>query len=228
MIKVLQNWEEIGCSVLALGEKGIPQHGSPEKCWDFNILVELVEDLPREVEIIDLGCSGLHTLGLLHHLGFERLVGVDLGPTLLDRVKLIRLMLREKSWRRPFKVKRGDMTRTRFADGRFDLATCVSVLEHGVDRERFMAEAGRLLKAGGFLLVTADYWGERIDMGATTGEFNLPWEILAREDVEELVELGRRYGLRLKEDTGVPKCGNRCILWQGKKFTFVGVVFVKE
>ena len=228
MIKVLQNWEEIGQSVLELGRCGIPRHSSLEKCWDFRILTELVDGWPSNIEIVDMGCSGLHTLGLLGHLGFKRMWGVDLCPTVLDRVKMLRMMIDQKKFSLPFKIKRQDMTQTSFESGRFELATCISVLEHGVDRDRFMAEAGRLLKVGGFLMVTADYWQEKIDMDGTDQQFNLPWQILSREDVEGLIDSGRRYGLKLKQEMSVPECSDRCIIWQDKTFTFICLVFVRE
>ncbi len=228
MIKVLQNWDEIGRAVIGLGEMDIPRHGSLEKCWDFEILTGLVADMPRNIDIVDMGCSGLHTLRLLHHLGFQNLYGVDLCPTLLDRAKQLKLMLREKRLTSPFKVKRGDMTRTSFTTGRFDLATCISVLEHGVNRQAFIKEAARILKPGGMLMVTADYWQDRVDMGGIGQEFNLPWTILSREDIESLIRLGQENGLHLKNKMDIPACDQRCIIWQKKRFTFIALVFVRE
>jgi hypothetical protein len=45
--------------------------------------------------------------------------------------------------------------------------TCLSVIEHGVDVSRFLWEAQRILRPGGFLIISTDYWTEPL---ITTGK----------------------------------------------------------
>jgi len=78
MVKVLQNWEEIGRATKFLEREGLPRHGSSEKCWDYHRLFEVVKDFPRSAAILDMGCSGVHTLRFLHAMGFADLTGIDL------------------------------------------------------------------------------------------------------------------------------------------------------
>ena len=119
MIKVLQNWEEIGRAAKFIERKGLPRHGSTEKCWDYFQLYELIKDRQRSAPVLDMGCSGVHTLAFLHRMGFRDLAGLDLHITLLDRLLQTGRMWRERTWRRPFRLYRGDLTKTSF--GIFDL-----------------------------------------------------------------------------------------------------------
>lgn len=228
MIKVLQNWDEIGQAAKFLAQKELPKHGNGEKNWDLYQLHRLVEKLDRGARIIDLGCSGVHTLKFLHALGFTDLAGVDLHITGLDRLQQAVRMWRGRTLRRPFKLYTRDLTDTGFGGNKFDFAACVSVIEHGVNFEKFLAEASRLLKPGGLLFVTADYWEEQIDLGDERGEFALPWKILCRKDVEDIIDLAGRFGFELYENCDIPSCSERCILWRKKEFTFIAMVFRRQ
>lgn len=227
MIKVLQNWEEIGRSTHELDRKSLPRHGSVEKCWDLFQLYQISQELPRSARAIDLGCSGLHTLKFLYGMGFRDLTGVDLHFTVQDRLLHWAKMWRQRSLRRPYRLCQGDMTRTGFPGQSFDLASCVSVIEHGVDCRQFMAEAGRLLKKGGKLLLTADYWQEPIDVSDVRGEFGLDWNILSRKDIEAILVCARESGFALLDNQDIPACQDRCLIWNKKEYTAICLGWVK-
>lgn len=227
MIRVLQNWEEIGSAHKFLALNDLPRHGSAEKCWDLRLLYDIVEPLPRTAKIIDLGCSGVHTLKFLYALGFQNLTGVDLKPAVTDRINQVLRMWRGRTLTRPFKLYRRDITQTRFPQKTFDLATCVSVIEHGLDFEKFLIESSRILKPGGLLFVTADYWQEKIDISGDPGEYGLAWNILCKKDIEDIIELAGRFEFELYEDGGIPKCADRCTAWHRREFTFIAVVLRK-
>lgn len=227
MIKVLQDWREIGQAYKFLSHKELPRHNSAEKCWDFCQLHGLVEGLDRGVKMIDLGCSGVDTLKLLNGMGFENLTGVDLNIGCRDRMWQAVRMWRGRTLRRPFRLYKRDLTRTGFPETSFDVATCISVIEHGVDCEKFLSEASRLLRPGGLLFVTADYWQEKIDVSDDAGEYGMPWGILCRKDVEAFVSSAGRYGFEPCQDVVVPDCAERCVVWHGQEFTFVSLTFKK-
>lgn len=82
----------------------------------------------------------------------------------------------------------GDIAAMPFADGHFDRAYCISVLEHGEDPERMLDELWRVLKPGGRLLVTFDV--------ASPALPDSPF------DLERARELVARFGLRVPDHNG--------------------------
>ena len=121
---------------------------------------------------------------ILHELGYSRLSGIDLNP---DLVKM------------PFAdaidYRVGNFHHTGFLDASFDAITAVSVIEHGFDGPRLLAEISRLLKPGGVLLASVDYWQSKVD---TTGlmTFGLTWDIFSEMDLRRFIKDAEDYGLQ--------------------------------
>jgi SAM-dependent methyltransferase len=229
MIKVLQNWEEIGLANKSLGRGDLPKHRSAEKNWDLYHLYTLAQPLPRATaRIIDLGCAGSHTLKFLHALGFLHLFGVDLAPNLTDRLFQLREMFHRRRLTPSFRITRGDLTRTRFPDAHFDLAVCLSVIEHGVDLEAFLAEASRLLKPGGQLFITTDYWESPLTPAPGPRPFNLPWKVYSKTDLQVLLARAARFGFTPGPDPTLPPCSDKPVVWNGLEYTFLCLVLQKS
>jgi hypothetical protein len=57
---VLQDWQEIGDSILKLRQVGANLHDGAggEKNWDHAQLYEIVKDMDRSASILDIGCGG--------------------------------------------------------------------------------------------------------------------------------------------------------------------------
>ncbi|MFN3644295.1 MAG: class I SAM-dependent methyltransferase [Gemmobacter sp.] len=221
MIEVLRDWRDVGSATKRIRRQNLPGHGLPEKNWDLCQLHRLVEPLARNAPIVDLGCGGLHGLRFLVALGFTRLTGIDLSITLRDRAVQARRLLR--NGRLPFRLRRGDILRTPFADGSAEVLVALSVVEHGVDPDRFFAEAVRLLRPGGALFVSTDYWPETVETGPDL--FGMPWTILDRAGLDAFVQAGLRAGLRLEREDRLPEVGDRVVVWGGREYTFVSIVF---
>lgn len=100
--------------------------------------------------ICDLGCGPGRNLVFLAGQGFE-VYGVDTSVTALE-------MARQKAGRLGLKVNltKGDMTSLLFPDLFFDAIICVYVIYHGTldSIKRAISEIGRVLRPGGFVLVT--------------------------------------------------------------------------
>jgi SAM-dependent methyltransferase len=224
VIKVLRSWLDIGEACTSLAAAGLPRHSSPEKNWDLFLLQTLLRGMPKDRAIVDLGCGDLSTLKLLDALGFRDLHGVDLSIPVRAYVSQTVRMLRRRTMTPPFHLHRGDMTRTHFPDATFDLATCISVIEHGVDVEAFFREVARILKPAGRLLVTTDYWEDGIEPATTVQPFGLPWTPFSREGVVQLVETAGTAGLMLEEGAEIPPCRDRCVVWNGRAYTFIALV----
>ncbi len=227
MIKVLQNWSEIGRAVEQLENMGLPRHSNTEKCWDMVLLSKIAEPLSRQAKILDMGCSGLYTLRLLDKMGFSELLGLDLTPTCIDRIKQLKIMFERKQLKPVYRIAKKDMLASGLAGESFDLITSISVIEHGVDLDKFIMESARLLKPGGRLFVTADYWPDRIDCSDSVKQFGLNWQILCKDDIEKILAKAKECGLRLMEPGEIPLTDDKCIFWQKKAYTFIALGFTK-
>jgi SAM-dependent methyltransferase len=77
-------------------------------------------------------------------------------------------------------LRHGDAARLELADGTFDVVVCVEAAFHFEARERFFAEAHRVLRPGGRLVLadilarTEPYWTDRIFWSAFDRFFSVP------------------------------------------------------
>jgi ubiquinone/menaquinone biosynthesis C-methylase UbiE len=96
--------------------------------------------------VLDVGCGeGVLTHEWAQRLGDGRIVGIDLEDP--------KLAAEWDTRRRPnLEYRTADATSLAFADGEFDLAAAIEVLEHVPEPERTLAEMARV--AGRHLLVS--------------------------------------------------------------------------
>mmetsp|Transcript_15622 Transcript_15622/g.37278 ORF Transcript_15622/g.37278 Transcript_15622/m.37278 type:complete len:164 (+) Transcript_15622:1311-1802(+) len=105
-------------------------------------------------------------------LGFRSLIGCDL-PNQLDRVA-------EAS---DVSIVPCDLHNTTFGTGSADVVVALSVIEHGVNIPRFLTEANRLLRQGGSLLISFDYWPSQRNMSTKQYDYGDSWRIWSWRDV---------------------------------------------
>jgi 2-polyprenyl-3-methyl-5-hydroxy-6-metoxy-1,4-benzoquinol methylase len=118
---------------------------------------------PREVRLLDIGCSSGALLMSARALGFNA-EGVELSADAADTAR-----------RAGLKVFTGSLDAARFPAATFDAAILMEVIEHLDDPRAMLAECRRILKPGGILLVTtpnAGSWTARIRGARWTG-YNL-------------------------------------------------------
>jgi ubiquinone/menaquinone biosynthesis C-methylase UbiE len=90
--------------------------------------------------ILDVGCGeGVLTEQWADQLGSGRIVGIDLDDPKLKAEW-------DKRQRANLEYRVEDATNLSFADGEFDMATAIEVLEHVPDPERTVAEMARVAK----------------------------------------------------------------------------------
>ena len=122
----------------------------------------------------------------------------------------------------------GDATATRFEAGTFDAVTCLSVIEHGVPIPEFLAEAARLLRPGGVLVISTDYDADPPD---TTGHtaYGAPVHIFSPVEIEELIKHADEAGFDL-DGSFSPDHPARPVHWKriGLRFTFVRITFTRR
>ena len=133
----------------------LPLHHDRPKNWDALGAVATVLELCGDgASVLDAGSARYSSvLPWLRLYGLKDLVGNNLE-------------FGDDVWRDGVVFRYGDITDTDFPDGRFDAVTCMSVVEHGVPLEPFLAESARILRPGGVLVVSTDYDADPPD---TTG-----------------------------------------------------------
>ncbi len=141
----------------------------------FHSTLDELWDKAAPGSMLDVGCGeGVLTVEWAERLGDGRVVGID-----LDDPKLRAEW--EKRERPNLEFRAEEATRLSFADGEFDMASAIEVLEHVPDPEATLAEMARV--AGRHLLVSVPreplwrglnmargaYWR---DLGNTPGHVN--------------------------------------------------------
>ncbi len=97
---------------------------------------------PRDLEILDVGCGAGNMMHHLNCYGRVRGIEVDARPVKIAQA-------------RGYDVRQADAARgIPFPDASFDLVTALDVIEHVDDDAAILREARRVLKPGGYLLIT--------------------------------------------------------------------------
>ena len=179
----LQSMAEINEATAEIQNYSLIPHGLSCKNWDIMRILPRIKD----GDFCDLGADGSFILNNLAHCGH---VGKKYGIDLQFAAD------REEGEIKYFK---GDLMHTPFADGEFETLTCLSVVEHSVSYSELAKECARLLKPGGQLFLTCDYWTPKPDTSLTK-LYSLDWNILDRANVEELVAEMEKVGLKITSD----------------------------
>ena len=227
MIRVLQNWEQVGNALLSVQRRGLPAHESAQKNWDHWLLLQAIAGLPKGAPVLDLGCGNGFTLKLLAADDYTNLDGID--SHLSPRLRIGRWLWswRNRTWRKPFRLHRGDFTQMEFPAGAYDIAFSVSVIEHGVRLAPFLEECHRVLKPNGLLFVTADYWEPKIQTDSTHNAFGRAWHIFSAEEIERFLFVAGKVGFQLVERGSIPPCGQPMVHWQDKDYTTISLLLRK-
>jgi len=213
MIKVLKSHGELDSCRNRLIEHGLPLHVDSYKNWDLFYLNQFVDSFEKDIKVLDSGCWNLQVAKILKHKGYKDITCIDLYES-------------DKHWKNDNKrnkelgvvLEKGNAEDTRFDDNCFDLVTSVSVIEHGVNVDRFLKETSRILKTEGHLFLTCDYWETKID--------TLPgWNIFSKEEINELILTAKEFNLNLLNEVIIPDCDERVVEWLGKSYTFLLMIF---
>lgn len=195
----------------------LPLHHDRPKNWDaLGAVATVLDRCGTDARVLDAGSARYSSvLPWLRLYGLTDLVGNNLEFG--DDVRRDGVLFRY-----------GDITATDFPDGRFDAVTCMSVVEHGVPLEPFLAESARILRPGGVLVVSTDYDQDPPD---TTGMtmYGTPVHIFSPGEIGELVVTAGRHGLDLLGDLALVHA-ERPVHWKrtGLDYTFIRLAFVRR
>jgi SAM-dependent methyltransferase len=213
VLKTRREWEDATAQVNALG---LHSHPTPSKNWDsLAALACTLERTGPEARILDAGAEVFSViLPWLFLYGYRNLVGINLA---FDRP--VR--------RGPIRYERGDLTRSRFDAGSFDAIICQSVVEHGVDVPAYLAEMARLLRPGGVLMTSVDYFSEPTATGGCR-PYGMDYRVFSQPDIVDLLATARRVGLVPCDPIDL-SCEERAIRWDtyGLEYTFLMLTLQK-
>lgn len=180
MNKFLQTRKEVDECTSYINRKGLIEHSFSCKNWDVALICKEL----KNGDILDMGSNGSFLLHNAVKLGIKgRKCGIDLGNPeyQIDGVEYIQ----------------GDLMKTPYSNNSFDTITCLSVIEHEVDYKALAKECSRLLRKGGILYITFDYWNPKIDTSDVgTALYGLTWNVLDVNDAERLIVAFKAQGLQ--------------------------------
>jgi SAM-dependent methyltransferase len=193
---------------------GLPLHPDRPKNWDaLGAVATVLDAVGPRAAVLDAGGARYSSV-----LPWLRLYGLsDLVANNLEFGADVR--------RDGVLFRYGDITSTDFPDGRFDAVTCMSVIEHGVPVEAFLAESARILRPGGVLVVSTDYDQQPPD---TTGHhaYGQQVHIFSPAEIEALVRAAAGHGLTLRGKLALTH-PERPVHWTrtGLDYTFIRLAF---
>lgn len=206
-LKSRAEWEQ----VLAEAKKArLPLHRGGEKNWDHLAAVSaiLAETTPA-ARVLDAGAEFYsNVLPALYAYGYRHLYGVNLAFT-------------REARRGPIRYMPGDITRLPFEDGYFDAASSMSVIEHGVPLAAWLREMYRVLKPGGLLIASTDYYPTAINTAGKTA-YGAPIKIFTRAEIETTIRLAESLGFERTGELDLD-CDEKPVQWQqyGLEYSFV-------
>lgn len=141
--------------------------------------------LNRDIAAADFGCGGAETLMLLDKLGFENVTAADYDEETLTKIRKI-FKGRVEGVKVDFNEKLPMETRS------LDLITAFEVVEHVVKAEFFLAEVNRVLKEGGYLIITTpnhSFYKSRTKAlrGDRLGKEGVHYRFFTKEHFEEVL-----------------------------------------
>lgn len=206
-LKSRKEWEH----VLAEAKKArLPLHRCGEKNWDHLAAVSaILAETTSAARVLDAGAEFYsNVLPTLYAYGYRNLYGVNLAFT-------------RESRRGPIRYMPGDITRLPFEDGYFDAASSMSVIEHGVPLAAWLREMYRVLKPGGLLIASTDYYPTAINTAGKTA-YGAPIKIFTRAEIETVVRLAESLGFKRTGELDLD-CEEKPVQWQqyGLEYSFV-------
>jgi glycosyltransferase involved in cell wall biosynthesis/SAM-dependent methyltransferase len=188
----------------------LPLHRDRPKNWDaLGAVATVLTHVGRDARVLDAGSARYSSvLPWLRLYGGSQLVGINLE-------------FGEEVRRGPVRFRYGDVTATAFPDASFDAVTCMSVIEHGVPVEAFLAETARILRPGGVLALSTDYDAQPPDTTGITA-YGVPVRIFGPDDIRRLVQHAESCGLELLGDLPLEHA-ERPVHWKrtGLDYTFI-------
>ncbi len=190
----------------------LPLHRDPAKNWDHVEAAAIVlANTDPSAPVLDAGAELYgNVLPILYLYGYRQLYGINLD---------FKFQMR----RGPIRYLPGDITKTEFASNHFGAATCLSVIEHGVPIRPYFQEMHRILRPGGVLVTSTDYFPTPI---STEGKMahGAPIKIFTREELEAVLQTASEVGFQITGELNLD-CHEKPIRWAEYDLEYTFVMF---
>lgn len=190
----------------------LPLHRGEEKNWDHLAAVSaILGETTPSARVLDAGAEFYgNVLPALFAYGYRNLYGINLSFT-------------EEARRGPIRYQPGDITQTAFADSYFDAVACMSVIEHGVPLEGYFREMFRVLKPGGLLITSTDYYPTAIDTTGKTAH-GAAIKVSNKSEIQEMLRLAQEIGFESTGEVDI-ECSERPVRWEQFDLDYSFVIF---
>jgi len=208
--RVLRSRDEWLAATQMVRDLRLVPHPDSPKNWDsVAALATILKSTSPDASVLDAGADlSSALLPCLYLYGYRNLLGINL--------------IFERPQRRGSIVYEfGDITNTRFRSEQFDAITCLSVIEHGVDLEAYFREMSRILRPGGLLVTSTDYFESPIVTHGAVA-YGAPVHIFSRAEIIDAISIAESVNLRLTSPLALNSV-EKPIRWErlGLDFTFL-------
>jgi SAM-dependent methyltransferase len=211
----LQRDSDIVHAVNTLTDARLPLHPDRAKNWDHLLaLWAAISTGGRDEPVLDAGaCEDSAFLPALAECGYTSLTGcnIDQVPDVVKHTP-----------GGDVRYQYGDVCATPFPTHTFRFVFCQSVIEHGVEWRAFFTEMSRIIKPGGILFVSTDYWSELINAGGQSA-FGAPVHVFSQGEIEHMLAHIPLNTMLTAETAMLDTC-ERPVKWLGMEYTFVNLV----
>jgi hypothetical protein len=209
---VLLKQEESNCAVKQVRQLGLPPMQEFSKNWDSLAALDLIlKSTTKDAFIFDAG-GELYSMILpwLFLYGYKNLIAGN-------------LVFQDPIRRGHIIYQHSDITSTGFRAASYDAITCLSVIEHGVDLRHYFCEMSRILKPGGILITSTDYFETPVD---TKGQmaYGAPIHIFTRGEIEHALTIANEYGLTLIAPLDL-SANEKLVTWKQHNLSYTFVIF---
>jgi SAM-dependent methyltransferase len=209
---VLKSAKEAQESIEQVQRLGLPPVPDPPKNWDSLAALDLIlRTTNTRSRIFDAGGEAYSMiLPWLSLYGYKNLT---VGNLVFDK----------KTRRGPIVYEYSDITNTKFSRGFLDAVTCLSVIEHGVNLDAYFREMSRIIRDGGILITSTDYYETPID---TKGQeaYGAPIHIFTKDEITQGLELATRYGFSLMSPIDLSSA-EKVVHWKQYDLRYTFVIF---
>lgn len=119
------------------------------KCFRY------LHDVDRDSKLLDVGCGEGMGLLIARHLGFKKIVGVEVSKERLKRAK-------DRLGNEALLILVAPDSHLPFRNDAFDILISAAVIEHTLNPEDFVREIARVVRPGGYVIISSDCYQWRI------------------------------------------------------------------